>query len=173
MPLDTLAAPAGLRWLNSFADLGPAFYTELGGAGLREEMGLANFLGQAVKENRIRLAYQPVIDSHTGEVAHYEALLRLYGEDGKISSAGALIPIAERMGFHNRLVDPEQLLAEEPGLRERFEAWKAAHPEQLGDADAVLGFIFHAAQRHAEPAWRRYPVLRLDAAAVKAISPPA
>lgn len=57
--------------------------------------------------------------------------------------------------------EAEQLLAEEPGLRERFEAWKAAHPEQLGDADAVLGFIFHAAQRHAEPAWRRHPVLRL------------
>jgi len=25
----------------------------------------------------------------------------------------------------------------------------------------VLGFIFLAAQRHAEPEWRRYPVLRL------------
>jgi len=34
MPLDTLATTAGMRWLNSFADLGPAFYTELGGAGL-------------------------------------------------------------------------------------------------------------------------------------------
>lgn len=72
---------------------------DVSGADSREEMGLANFLGQAVKENRIRLAYQPVIDSHTGEVAHYEALLRLFGEDGKITSAGALIPIAERMGF--------------------------------------------------------------------------
>ena len=72
---------------------------DVSGAGFREEMGLANFLGQAVKENRLRLAYQPVVDSHTGEVSHYEALLRLYGEDGRISSAGALIPIAERMGF--------------------------------------------------------------------------
>ena len=72
---------------------------DISGAGRREEMGLANFLGQAVKENRIRLAWQPIIDSRTGSVAHYEALLRLFGEDGKISSAGALIPIAERMGF--------------------------------------------------------------------------
>ena len=54
-----------------------------------------------------------------------------------------------------------QLLDTEPGLRDRFEAWQAAHPELLGDPQAVLGFIFFNAQRHAEPEWRRYPVLRL------------
>lgn len=72
---------------------------DISGADQREEMGMANYLGQAVKEGRIRLAWQPIIDARTGAVAHYEALLRLYGEDGKISSAGTLIPIAERMGF--------------------------------------------------------------------------
>lgn len=72
---------------------------DISGAENREEMGLANFLGQAIQENRIRLAYQPIIDSRTGEVAHYEALLRLFGEDGRINSAGILIPVAERMGF--------------------------------------------------------------------------
>jgi len=72
---------------------------DVSGAERREEMALANYIGQAAKEGRMRLAYQPVIDAHTGEVAHYEALLRLFGEDGQISSAGALIPIAERMGF--------------------------------------------------------------------------
>ena len=77
----------------------PASNGDISGADKREEMGLANFLGQAVHQNRIRLAYQPVIDSKTGAIAHYEGLLRLFGEDGKISSAGALIPIAERMGF--------------------------------------------------------------------------
>ena len=72
---------------------------DISGVEQREEMGIANILGQAVKENRIKLAYQPVIDSKTGEVAHYEALLRLFSEDGKISSAGTLIPVAERMGM--------------------------------------------------------------------------
>lgn len=72
---------------------------DISGVEQREEMGIANILGQAVKENRIRLAYQPVIDAKSGEVAHYEALLRLFGEDGKISSAGMLIPVAERMGM--------------------------------------------------------------------------
>ena len=72
---------------------------DISGAESREEMGMANFLGQAVQEGRIKLAWQPIIDSKTGKVVHYEALLRLFGEDGKISSAGTLIPIAERMGF--------------------------------------------------------------------------
>ena len=72
---------------------------DISGAEHREEMGLANYLGQAVKEGRIRLAYQPVINAKTGETNHYEALLRLCSEDGTITSAGALIPIAERMGF--------------------------------------------------------------------------
>lgn len=57
--------------------------------------------------------------------------------------------------------EAEQLLATEPGLRQRFEAWKAESPERLADAQAVLGFIFHASTRHAEPQWRRCPVLRL------------
>lgn len=69
------------------------------GAKSREQMGLANFLGQAIAGNRLKLAYQPVIESKTGAVSHYEALLRLYSEDGKVSSAGTLIPVAERMGL--------------------------------------------------------------------------
>jgi hypothetical protein len=57
--------------------------------------------------------------------------------------------------------EAERLLASEPGLGARFAAWKARHPEQLGDAQAVLGFIFGTSLRHAEPACRLYPVLRL------------
>jgi diguanylate cyclase (GGDEF)-like protein len=65
----------------------------------RQQMGLANYLRRAIQENRLRLAFQPVVQSATGHISHYEALLRIIGEDGKISSAGALIPVAERMGL--------------------------------------------------------------------------
>lgn len=65
----------------------------------RQQMGLANYLYKAFKEKRLRLAYQPIIKSKTGETVHYEALLRLVNQTGKISSAGALIPIAEKMGL--------------------------------------------------------------------------
>ena len=68
-------------------------------ANCRQEMGLANYLSRAIRENRLRLAYQPIINSKTGEISHYEALLRNVSDDGRISSAGALIPVAERMGM--------------------------------------------------------------------------
>jgi hypothetical protein len=58
--------------------------------------------------------------------------------------------------------EAEHLLATEPGLADRFEAWKAAHPGLLDDPQAVLDFIFMSARRHAEPEHRRYPVLRLN-----------
>ena len=65
----------------------------------RQQMGLANYLFKAYKESRLRLAYQPIIESKTGKTAHYEALLRLVNANGKISSAGPLIPVAEKMGL--------------------------------------------------------------------------
>lgn len=57
--------------------------------------------------------------------------------------------------------EAERLLDAEPGLRQRFEAWQAAHPELQTDPEAVLGFIYQHAQRYAEPEHGRYPVLRL------------
>ena len=71
----------------------------------RQEMGLANYLQRGLKENRLRMAYQPVIRSLDGKIAHYEALLRVVGDDGSISSAGPLIPVAERMGLIHAIDD--------------------------------------------------------------------
>lgn len=65
----------------------------------RQQMGLANYLRRSIQENRLRLAFQPIIEASSGKIGHYEALLRIISEDGKISSAGALIPVAERMGL--------------------------------------------------------------------------
>jgi EAL domain-containing protein (putative c-di-GMP-specific phosphodiesterase class I)/GGDEF domain-containing protein len=65
----------------------------------RQQMGLANYLFRAFKEKRLRLAFQPIVQSSTGKIGHYEALLRLVNPTGKISSAGALIPVAEKMGM--------------------------------------------------------------------------
>lgn len=65
----------------------------------RQQMALANYLHDAIVQNRLRLAFQPIIHAKTGKVGHYESLLRIVDEEGKISSAGPLIPIAERMGL--------------------------------------------------------------------------
>jgi hypothetical protein len=58
--------------------------------------------------------------------------------------------------------EAERLLGTEPGLGQRFQAWKAEHPQLLSDRQAVLDFIFQASTRHAEPEHRRYPVFRLS-----------
>lgn len=87
--------------LNSTYGISFRTYDETRDEGIlcRQQMGLANYLRRAIQENRLRLAFQPVVESSSGRIAHYEALLRIISEDGKISSAGALIPVAERMGL--------------------------------------------------------------------------
>jgi hypothetical protein len=77
-----------------------------------------------------------------------------------------------RWGFFNSVLEKKEaysdyvfedlaleMLESEPALKAKFDAWKQPHPELLSNQDAVLGFIFHNGQRHAEPEWRRYPVL--------------
>ena len=53
----------------------------------------------SIQQNRIKLAYQPVIDSRTGKIKSYEALLRIIDDEGYICSAGPMIPLAEKYGF--------------------------------------------------------------------------
>jgi EAL domain-containing protein (putative c-di-GMP-specific phosphodiesterase class I)/GGDEF domain-containing protein len=91
----------------------------------RQQLGLANYLRRAIRDNKLRLAFQPVIEAKTGNVSHYEALLRVISEDGKISSAGPLIPVAEEMGLidlidHLVLDMVVQELEESPNVRIAF-----------------------------------------------------
>jgi len=58
--------------------------------------------------------------------------------------------------------EAERLLAAEPELAARFDAWKAANPDLLKDQGAVLDFIFAHCARWREPEWRRYPVFMID-----------
>jgi diguanylate cyclase (GGDEF)-like protein len=62
----------------------------------------------ALKTGRLILAYQPVVDSRTHEVHHYESLLRLRLESGAVIAAGAFVPVVERSGLM-RLIDRRAL----------------------------------------------------------------
>lgn len=53
----------------------------------------------ALSENRFELYYQPVVELRTGLITHYEALLRMRGEDGEMISPGAFMDTAERFGL--------------------------------------------------------------------------
>jgi diguanylate cyclase (GGDEF)-like protein len=57
-----------------------------------------------LKENRFRLAYQPIVSAATGETIMHEALLRMADSQGELIAAAHLIPIAEKLGLV-RLID--------------------------------------------------------------------
>ena len=53
----------------------------------------------ALNQRRLQLAYQPIIETKTSRLHHYECLLRLRREDGEVISAGRFIMAAERLGL--------------------------------------------------------------------------
>jgi EAL domain-containing protein (putative c-di-GMP-specific phosphodiesterase class I) len=71
-------------------------------------MSIADEVVAALRDNRIRLAYQPIIDARTRKPVHYECLVRMIKEDGSIVVAGQFIPAAEQLGVV-RLVDRQAL----------------------------------------------------------------
>lgn len=58
----------------------------------------------ALRDDRLVLAYQPIVNAASGEVEHYECLMRLQEENGDVLAAGAFIPVAEELGLV-RLLD--------------------------------------------------------------------
>lgn len=63
----------------------------------------AGYINRALQERRLRFAYQPVIDYKNNSVAYYECLLRLVEHDFSLVPAGAFIPVAEKMGFIDKI----------------------------------------------------------------------
>lgn len=59
---------------------------------------------ECLKSSKFHLAYQPLVDAATGEVACHEALLRMRDAAGELVTAAHLVPVAERLGLI-RLVD--------------------------------------------------------------------
>jgi diguanylate cyclase (GGDEF)-like protein len=62
-------------------------------------MQISDEVMQALKESRLRLAYQPIVTARSRKVSHYECLLRLIKPDGSILTAGHFVPACEQMGI--------------------------------------------------------------------------
>ncbi|HFQ14120.1 MAG TPA: EAL domain-containing protein [Gammaproteobacteria bacterium] len=54
---------------------------------------------QALEKDDFILHYQPVVDLRSGQVAHYEVLLRMRGDNGKLIYPADFLEIAERFGL--------------------------------------------------------------------------
>ena len=90
--------------------------------GVRSQRGTTSQdILDALNQRRIQLAYQPIIETKSSRLHHYECLLRLRREDGEVISAGQFIMAAERLGLVH-LLDRRALelasdtLNQEPGI---------------------------------------------------------
>ncbi|MCZ8184397.1 MAG: bifunctional diguanylate cyclase/phosphodiesterase [Beijerinckiaceae bacterium] len=72
----------------------------------------------ALNERRIRLAFQPIVSSKSGDVAMYESLVRMVTPEGEWLGASQIVPVAERLGFLH-LVDHRVMELAIETLRER------------------------------------------------------
>ena len=65
----------------------------------RKDLEDTAYFQRVIIENKLKLAFQPVISMRTGKVKSYESLLRIMDDNGSVKSAGKYICLAERMGF--------------------------------------------------------------------------
>ena len=65
-------------------------------------------MGEAVKlaldENRLMLAYQPVVNAHSRKIKYYECLIRMRDQGGALVPASRFIPVVENLGLM-RVID--------------------------------------------------------------------
>ncbi len=87
-----------------------------------DDFAIAEQVQLALREDRIVLAYQPVVDARTSEIVFYEGLARMRGNDGSLVAAGRFVPVVEQMGLM-RVIDRKVLelglltLEQNPALR--------------------------------------------------------
>lgn len=74
----------------------------------RPELVIAEQVKQALKEDRFRLALQPIVSATTGEVIFYEGLARMIDPEGNAIAAGGFLPVIEQKGLM-RLIDRKVL----------------------------------------------------------------
>jgi diguanylate cyclase (GGDEF)-like protein len=65
----------------------------------RHVLELSERIKRAFKNNGFKLAYQPIVIAETGKPLFYEALVRMFSDDGKPVSAALFVPLIEQMGL--------------------------------------------------------------------------
>ena len=60
---------------------------------------IAEQVQRALREKRLRFAYQPIVDSVTRETKLHECLLRIVQPDGQVVVAGQFMPVVENLGM--------------------------------------------------------------------------
>ena len=66
---------------------------------LRSAIHWVPVIRDALINNKFKLVFQPVLDIKNKRVSHYESLIRMIGEDGRLITPNHFIPVAEHMGL--------------------------------------------------------------------------
>ncbi len=81
------------------------FHTDLDGTGSHEILALDRMLREATQNGELKLAYQPIMDSVSGEVVAAEALLRWHHPEQGMISPDVFVPVAENTGLMAEIGD--------------------------------------------------------------------
>lgn len=65
----------------------------------KQNISMADQIVRALEDDRILIAYQPILCTETGEITIHECLARMASPTGQILSAGHWVPVAERLGL--------------------------------------------------------------------------
>ncbi|MCE3230412.1 MAG: diguanylate cyclase/phosphodiesterase [Alphaproteobacteria bacterium] len=79
----------------------------------------ASFIHQTILDNRLFLAFQPVVDSTSRQLGYYECLARILDHNGQILPAGAFISQCEKTGLIPLIDQKVQQLAIEELMNDR------------------------------------------------------
>lgn len=72
---------------------------------VQQRVRIEELLHRAIKEERLQLYYQPIIDARQRRITGLEALLRLQDDDGTLIAPTDFIPVAEETGLILELGD--------------------------------------------------------------------
>lgn len=65
----------------------------------RQLLELGERIKKAFKNDGFKLAYQPIVDAASGQAVCYEALVRMFDDDGKPIPAALFVPAIEQLGL--------------------------------------------------------------------------
>jgi diguanylate cyclase (GGDEF)-like protein len=146
---DALAAARAKRH-GSFAAYRPNVERD---ALRKENLRATDEIVAALNDRRIALAFEPVTDAKSRDVAFYECLMRVSRADGSIAQANEIIPVAERVGLM-RMLDYRvlELVVGELGAAPTLRASVNVSPASAVDPDwwAGLGALLRANSGAAE-----------------------
>jgi len=111
---------------------------------------------QAVRDDQLRLLYQPIVNLQGEDVPRYNVFLRLLGEDGQVYEPNDFLPPAERTGVaapldHWVIQQAASVLAEELKRDDRTMFFLKLSQGSL-DGEPVVDWLRHSLDRHQVPA---------------------